>query len=160
MPSHASGCLNFWTKRAVFLSLFLSGSLFAQAIDVQGGNPILTISTGIAGGEPTSVTNSTTTIAYQRQGGITTKITVQTLCPGQKFNLQVVAINVTSGTPAPAVALTNGMLAVDFITNIPRRPPINASCTLVYTASSTFAQGNSAELGDDVHTVVYTLIAQ
>ncbi|HWP81390.1 MAG TPA: hypothetical protein VNN76_01925 [Bacteroidota bacterium] len=142
------------------INALLCSAAMAQEIRVQGGNPILTITAGVPGGQPIAVTNSTTSIRYRRQTGLTTKITVQTVCPGQKFNLQVVAINVTAGTPAPAVTLTTGMLATNLITNIPPRPPTNESCTLVYTASSTFAQGNSVELGDDVHTVVYTLIAQ
>jgi hypothetical protein len=61
----------------------------------------------------------------------------------------------------PAVALTNGMLAVDFITSIPGAAGwTTVTPTLQYTASATFAQGNSADLGNDVHTVTYTLQLQ
>jgi hypothetical protein len=64
---------------------------------------------------------------------------------------------------APEVDLVDGMLAVDFITNIRNQRPPNwtsDTITLRYTASATFAQGNSAEMGNDVHTVTYTLQVQ
>jgi len=72
----------------------------------------------------------------------------------------VVATNVSSGVAAPQVTLSNGMLATDIIRSIPTGGTLNKSCTLRYTASATFAQGNSTELGTDVHTVTYTLMAQ
>jgi hypothetical protein len=52
------------------------------------------------------------------------------------------------------------MLATNLITNIPAGFFNFATATLNYQASATFAQGNSAELGDDVHTVTYTITAQ
>jgi hypothetical protein len=133
--------------------------LIAQALRVQGGNITMTVTTGVAGGQPASVTNSTTSLRYRRQAVIT-KITVQTTCPGQRFNLSVIATAATGGTAQPTVNLLNGMAAVDFITNIPSTGANNKTATLRYTASSTFAQGNSTELGNDVHTVLYTLLVQ
>jgi hypothetical protein len=106
------------------------------------------------------VTISSNTLNYRRQV-LPSKITVSTSCPGQSFNLRVIALSVPDGVAAPAVDLVNGMAAVDFITNIPARPPnTRRSCTLQYTASATFAQGNSAEVGNDVHTITYTILAQ
>lgn len=131
----------------------------AQALRVQGGNITMTVTTGVAGGQPASVTNTATSLRYRRQAAIT-KITVQTTCAGQRFNLSVVATAATGGTAQPAVNLVNGMAAVDFITNIPTSGALNKTATLSYTASSTFAQGNSTELGNDVHTVRYTLLNQ
>jgi len=129
-------------------------------LTILGGNINMTVTTGVAGGEPIAVTNATISLRYRLQNRIT-KITVRTSCPGQRFNLAVVATSVPQGTAAPQVTLTNGMLAVDLIVSIPRRPPnTNQTATLLYTASSTFAQGNSAELGNDVHTITYTLLDQ
>ncbi len=128
-------------------------------VKINGGNVAMTISSGLPGGELAAVVNTSTTLNFRRENFLT-KITVSTLCPGQDFTLKVVATNVTAGTAAPEVMLTHGMLPVDFITNIPQKPPSRGSCTLRYTASATFAQGSSAEVGNDVHTVTYTILAQ
>jgi hypothetical protein len=129
-------------------------------ITVRGGNITMNITTGAAGSQPVAVTNTVTTLRYWKQAQIA-KITVSTSCPTQAFNLQVVATGVTYGVAAPAVSLTNGMLAVDFITNIPRTGTwTRDEPTLQYTASATFAQGNSAELNNDLHTLTYTLLVQ
>lgn len=134
--------------------------LYAQPpVKINGGNVAMTISTGLPGGELVAVVNTSTTMSYRRESYLT-KITVSTSCPGQDFTLRVVATSVTAGTAAPEVTLTHGMLAADFITNIPTRPPNSGSCTLRYTASATFAQGSSAEVGNDVHAVTYTILAQ
>ncbi|MBI4417739.1 MAG: hypothetical protein HY563_03110 [Ignavibacteriales bacterium] len=127
-------------------------------MNIQGGNVTLTVSTGLAGSEPLAVVNSATSLRYRRLGYIQ-KVTVQTSCPGQNFNLVVAASSATSGIPAPQVVLMDGMPAVDFITSIATGGGF-ATATLDYVASSTFAQGNSSELGDDVHTVTYTITAQ
>jgi hypothetical protein len=121
--------------------LFLSATSFfigvqkanAQPISV-GGNITMSISTGVAGGALTSVVNTTITLSYRRQNALA-KITVATSCPAQSFTLKVLAI--------------------------PAKPPANVrTCTLQYIASATFAQGNSTEDGNDVHTVTYTILAQ
>jgi len=130
-----------------------------QAITVNGGNQTLTLTTGTVGGQLTSVVNTTSTLAYKRQVVIA-KITVITSCVGQRFGLQVVATTVTNGTAAPAVTLVNGNPATDFITSISTKGAKNATCTLQYTATATFEQGNSSELGNDIHTVTYTIQAQ
>jgi hypothetical protein len=141
------------------LGFLLSGTVFAQPIRVNGGNQTMTISTGTAGGQPISVLNTTCTLAYKKQAKIS-KITVRTSCPGQSFNLSVLATNVTKGTAAPQVSLVNGNPAMDLITDIPRTGTTNATCTLQFTASATFSQGNSTELGNDVHAITYTILAQ
>jgi hypothetical protein len=131
----------------------------AQAVAVNGGNITLSITTGTAGGQLVSVINTSTTLSYQKQSALA-KITVSTSCPGQKFDLGVVALNATTGVAAAAVTLMNGSPAVDFINNIPKTGAKTGTCTLQYTASATFSQGNSIELGDDVHTITYTIQAQ
>lgn len=134
-------------------------ALHAQNMRVQGGNITLTISTGIAGGQPAAVTNTATSIRFRRQA-VVTKVTVQTSCPVQRFSLSVVATAATGGTAQPEVTLVDGMAPTDLITNVPTSGGANKSATLQYTASATFAQGNSNEVGSDIHTVTYTLVAQ
>ena len=138
---------------------FLLSTFGTAQITVNGGNQTMTITTGVAGGQPVSVLNTSCTLSYTRQSKIS-KITVATSCPGQSFNLSVVATNVSRGNPAPQVSLVNGNPATDLVTNIPNSGTRNSTCTLQFTASSTFSQGNSTELGNDVHTITYTLLAQ
>ena len=131
----------------------------AQSMRVNGGNVTMTITTGTAGGQLLNVVNTTTSLAYQKQN-VLSKITVRTVCLGQSFNLIVAATNVTAGVAAPAVTLMNGSPAIDFIRDIPKTGAKNATCLLQYTASATFAQGNSTELNNDVHTVTFTIQSQ
>ncbi len=119
----------------------------------------MVISTAIPGSEPTSAVNTACTLTYAKQKALT-KITVATSCPGQKFGLSVLATSVTKGTAAPAVTLLNGNAAVDLVTNIAKTGANTGTCILQYTASATFAQGNSIDLGNDVHTITFTLQAQ
>ncbi len=153
-------------RRAISLGALLvaivcfATEMRSQPIDVRLGNPTLNITTGAAGSEPIPVVNTATRLRYWRQAAIS-KITVRTTCPGQSFTLKVVATGVTRGVAAPEVTLVNGMLGTDFITNIPRTGGWTSTTpTLRYTASATFAQGNSAEQGNDVHTVTYTIQVQ
>ena len=129
------------------------------AVTLRGGNQTITITTGVAGGQPTPVINTTTRMDYRRRL-VPTKITVSTICPGQSFTLKVLATGVPVGIPAPEVTLVSGMIATDFITGIPAGTSVRQRCRLRYTASSTFSQGNSTEFGNDVHTVTYTMVAQ
>jgi len=120
----------------------------------------MNITTGAAGSQPVAVVNVARTLQYWRKAAVA-KVTVQTSCPTQAFTLKVLATGVVRGVAAPEVTLINGALAVDFITSIPNAAGWTSSTvTLQYTASATFAQGNSAELGNDVHTVTYTLQVQ
>lgn len=140
--------------------VLLAASTGLGQIRVQGGNVTLAITTGIPGPVPPSVSSSTTTLRWSQER-VTTKVTIATRCPGQKFTLRVLATGVSGGgTPAPEATLQDGMLATDFVLDIPPRRPNNGSCTVRYTAVAPFEQGNSTELGDDVHTVTYTLVAQ
>jgi hypothetical protein len=132
----------------------------AQQISITGGNLVMAVTTGAAGSEPVAVTNTNDRLRYKRLSVIS-KITVSTSCPGQNFNLSVIAVSPTDGTAMPAVTLVNGQPESDFIVNIPKSPPSNnRTATLRYTAWATFAQGNSAEVGNDVHKVTYTIVAQ
>lgn len=131
----------------------------SQAISITGGNVTLSITSGSAGGQLVNVINTAVTLNYQKQGALA-KISVSTSCPGQRYNLSVLATSVTIGMAAPQVSLVNGSPAIDLITSIPSTGPKNGSSTLQYTASATFSQGNSTELGDDVHTITYTILAQ
>ncbi len=124
-------------------------------ISVRGGNPTLSVTTAVAGSDPTPVVSTSNTVRYSAQAKIA-KITVKTTCTNQKFTLTVIATGVTRGVAAPAVTLLNGMAATDFITSIPTGWGGTSSPTLQYTAQPTFAQGT----GTDTHTVTYTLVAQ
>ena len=144
---------------------FLLGVAMTEEMQGQDvnliGNVAITIVAGIPNGQPVPVQDATSRLRFRRQT-VVTKITVVTSCPAQHFGLSVLATALTHGTAAPEVTLTNGMPETDFIRDIPARTggSPQADCTLRYTASATFAQGNSVELGPDVHTVRYTLIAQ
>lgn len=150
----------FFILGSVFGGMILASScLQAQVISITG-NQTLTVTSAVIGSEPTAVVNSASTLSYKRRTVIT-KITVGTSCPGQSFTLKVLAVSPTAGTAAPEVTLTDGMVAVNFIINIPSGSTgAWRTATLRYTASATFAQGNSAEMGNDVHSITYTLAAQ
>jgi len=143
----------------VCIMVCVPGAARTQALQVNGGNQTLTISTGIAGSEPLSVVNTSCSLRYQLRLR-TQKITVSTSCSGQDYNLAVVATNVTKGNAAPEVSLVNGNPETDLVTDIPLGLFSYATCTLNFTASESFSQGNSIELGDDVHTITYTIQAQ
>jgi hypothetical protein len=153
---------NSLIRSAALLAVLCAAGAAVQIraqISVQGGSPLMSITAGTAGAQPVAVTNVATSLRWRRQNVIT-KITVSTSCPGQRFSLTVLATNLTYGVAAPQVTLFNGMLATDFVKSIPTGGTLNKTCTLLYTASSTFAQGNSTELGNDVHAITYTLAAQ
>lgn len=142
---------------------FLASKATAQTgfMTIGGGNVTMNITTGAAGAQPVPDVDVSGTLRYWRQGGALAKITVRTTCPTQAFTLKVLATGVVRGVAAPEVTLINGAAAVDFITSIPQAAGWTSSTiTLQYTASSTFAQGNSAEMGNDVYTVTYTYMVQ
>jgi hypothetical protein len=133
----------------------------AQELRVQGGNQLLQITTALPGQEPAPVVNSATTLRYRRQAQIS-KITISTSCPGQRFTLQARVTSAQEGVPAPTVTLMHGMPAADLIRDIPLEgasPPFRRA-TVEYTASATFEQGNSTELGTDTHVITFTILAQ
>ncbi|MBP6671644.1 MAG: hypothetical protein KA247_00770 [Bacteroidetes bacterium] len=145
--------------RSAVVLMFLCVSVSAQSMDIKGGNVTMTVSTGIAGSQPVSAVNSSTTLTYKKQNQIS-KITVKTVCLAQAFTLDVEATNVTGGNAAPAVLLVNGNAAMDLIRNIPKNGSTTFTCRLQYTASATFEQGNSSEVTNDTHTVTYTIQLQ
>ena len=142
----------------ILLGGFADEGLGQPQIQVQGGDLLLSIADALPGEQPLPVFSTDARLRY-RSGTATRKVGVSTICPGQRFSLSVLAIDLTVGIPAGEVPLTDGMLGRDFITDIAGRPP-NGRCTLRYTASATFEQGSSLELGDDIHTVTYTITDQ
>lgn len=132
-----------------------------------GGGPLtLDVDAAAAGSEPTEATDTSTEIHWGNGYGQTAKLTVGTVCPGQRFALSV-EVQVTSfgdGTQAstqPAVALTDGMMEADLLRDIVSTAPGREGYgTLIYRASATVADGTSADHGDDYHTITYTLLAQ
>ena len=148
-------------KPALMLGvLLLAAPMALGQVRVQGGNVTLAITAAPPGPDPPTASSSSTTLRWSQER-VETKITIATLCPGQKFTLRALATGISGGgMPAPEVTLQDGMLAVDFVLDIPPRKPNNGSCTVRYTAVASFEQGNSTELGDDVHTVTYTIVAQ
>jgi hypothetical protein len=154
--------------RPLFTRILSGGALLfslaalahSQPISIAGGNQTMTITTATAGAQPTNVTNTAVRLRIRRQVAIS-KVTAQTSCPGQSFSLAVVVTSSPVGTIAPSVNLINGMLATNILTNVPvAGSTARQNVLLQYTASATFAQGNTAEMGSDVHSITYTIIAQ
>lgn len=149
----------------LLMVLFAAGAIVTRTQAQTGsitmsGNVATTITTGAAGGEPVPDVDVSRTLKYWKKGAIA-KVTVRTVCPTQAFTLKVLATGVSRGSAAGEVTLVDGALDVDFITNIPSTGPwTSATITLRFTASATFAQGNSAEMNNDSHTVTFTLQSQ
>jgi hypothetical protein len=147
----------------ILASILLCAGLVGQEVHAQpwitGGSVILQVSANAPAPEPITATNVATRLWWLRQN-VLTKITVSTACPGQRFGLRVYATAISAGVAAPEVTLTNGMPAVNLIVNIPTGGALFGNCTLQYTAFASYSQGNSTEVGNDVHTVTYTYVAQ
>ena len=141
------------------LLLSLTGQRAVAQLRITGGNVLIQITTTTPALDPIIVVNTATNLRWRREDQ-TTKITVSTVCPGQSFGLRVRASSLSAGVAAPEITLTSGMPSVDLVVNIPAGGANNKSCTLQYTATATYAQGNSTEEGNDVHTVTYTHVAQ
>jgi len=131
-----------------------------------GGSLSLTISSATAGSEPDDETDNSTELFWDADFGITSKMTVSTLCATQAFKL-FVDFSVTTfgsgtaGTEQGEIELFDGMLDTDIFRDIPSTlPGRTGNATLTYRVSATVADGNSLENGDDFHTVTYTLLAQ
>lgn len=82
------------------------------------------------------------------------KILVSTMAPGQQFGLSVEAERVKRGVAVGKVQLVDGMPSVELIVDAGLKR--NGQCVLKYTASATPQQG----IGQDVHTVTYTVTEQ
>jgi hypothetical protein len=153
----------WYIAAAIFLMAGAMPDASAQGpVRVQGGDLLLSITNGAPGQQLLPVLNTSTRLRFRR-GIAQTKVSVSTVCPGQRFTLSVLATNLNAGVAAPEVQLTDGMLAADFITDVPSRPPnrpMTGQCVLRYTASATYEQGNSTELRDDIHTVTFTIMDQ
>jgi hypothetical protein len=119
-------------------------------IGITGGNITLTLSSATPGQDPDDATDDTTCDLAWTTNESGKKITVETNLASPKFTLKVVAQNVTGGTAAAEVTLSD--TATDFVTGI---ATTTGSCDLAYTASATAGEGT----GSDVHTVTYTLTA-
>jgi len=153
------------------LALFLllgSGSVAAQELrfDAGGGPITLSVQTATAGSEPQDAIDQSTDIYWDADLGVTSKIVVGTLAPGQSFDLYISLI-VPSQAPAgqgvvqPEVQLIDGMLDTDLFTDIPSTLPGRQGIgTLRYRAAATVADGSSSEHGNDSHFVTFTLLAQ
>jgi len=151
-------------RRAILVAVVvlltgLTGEQTAAQLRITGGNALIQITTATLAPEPLIAVNTATNLRWRREDEIT-KITVSTVCPGQRFGLRVRATSLSAGVAAPEVTLTSGMPAMDLVVNIPAGGANNKSCTLQYTATATYAQGNSTEVGNDVHTITYTHVAQ
>ena len=146
---------------SLVLAICATATAGAQALSVAGGNQVLQITSAQPGQQPTPVVNTLTTLRYRWQAQVS-KITISTSCPGQRFSLHARAASTQDGSPAPAVTLTHGMPAADLIRDIPAWwfLPLTRQATVEYTASATFEQGNSTELGADSHVITFTLVAQ
>lgn len=92
---------------------------------------------------------------YDRRGGPRyNKVTVSSICPGQRYALRVTALGVVNGTPTGTVALQDGLPERDLILNIPHRE--EGSSMLRYDAAASPDDGR----GPETHVVTYTLIRQ
>jgi hypothetical protein len=148
-------------KAIMVTLLFALTVIHARAqVTVTGGNILLQITSPGPVGQDVISSTSTAAGLRWKQEDVVTKVTVSTSCPGQRFTLRVLATNISAGVAAPEVTLTHGMPPVDFLRDVPPGKPNIKRCTLRYTASASFEQGNSTELGNDVHSVTYTIQAQ
>jgi hypothetical protein len=155
IPAH-SQWKSFPALLMVCFGLTLTAFNRSDAQSLLGTTPSINITTAVPGSEPTPVVSTSSQIRYRGTTFIR-KITVRTVCANQKFDLSVVAagIPVGSGTAASAVTLVNGMLATDFIRDIPLGLA-QTTVTLQYTSAPHFSDGT----GTDTHTVTYTQAAQ
>ena len=115
---------------------------------IIGGNVTLTINSATAGSDPDDQVDSTTADLDWTTNEASKKITVVSNLAAQSFTLKSVAQNVTGGTAASEVTVTD--TAADFVTGV---ATTLGGCDIQYTGSATAAQGT----GSDVHTITYTI---
>ena len=144
----------FWVLVGGVLSL---GEALGADLSVLNGNINLTISSAVAGQEPGSVADEACQLQWST-GSNVWKITAQTSMNSPKFTLTTRAISVSAGdgTAVGEIALT--VFPADLVVDIPAEIPVGdpGTCTLLYAASATAADGT----GTDVHTVTYTIVNQ
>lgn len=134
---------------------------------LTGGRSVdLDIIDATPGQEPNSVSDASTEIYWDASYGVTSKITISTVCPGQSYSLYT-ELDVTSwgsgtvATEQPEIALSDGMMDTDILRDIPPDQPGRIGTgVLTYRAEATVAQGNSFENGDDYHSITLTIVAQ
>ncbi|MGD0337199.1 MAG: hypothetical protein ABSB78_00260 [Bacteroidota bacterium] len=144
-----------------FVLIFSHFYLVGQSMTMNITTPqTLTITTGSSIAQPSSVPNTTCILTYRPPAGYTYRITVQTNLATPKYTLTVTTTNPTRGTSAGTVSLSDGSTAAkNFITGITRQGTTRFTATLTYVASAKYSQGNTAELGNDSHTVTYTFLS-
>ena len=150
----------------IFLFLVFPSATYGQSFGFSagGGSVPLTLTTATAGAEPNSASDTSTQVTWDADFGVTSKITVSTICIDQDYSLTVELLIISSGSGGNElgpIVLIDGMAETDLLTNIPFTSPARVGTgTLTYVASATVADGNSSDNGDDIHTVTLTLTAQ
>ena len=119
-------------------------------VAISGGNITLTINSATAGSNPDDASDAATCDLLWTTNETSKKITAATNLASPDFTLTVQAANVSGGTSAGQITLSD--TAQDFVTGIATTV---GSCDLSYVGSATAAQGT----GSDVHTVTYTITA-
>ncbi len=140
--------------------LITQGDASAQFMILTGGDITLTLGLPtVPGGDPAPVTNASRRLIWLFPPNGVSKIVVSTAIISQSFELYVTPTAIRNGTAMPTVQLTQGMSPVDFIRDIGRRPWFGRA-TLSYRAEAPAETGSTNNQGTDVHTVIYTWIAQ
>ena len=114
------------------------------------GTVTLTINTATAGSELDSDVDSTTADMLWTTNEASKKITIETDLATPTFTLKAVALTVTGGTAATELTVSD--TAADFVTGI---ATTTGGCDIQYTGEATASQG----IGEDVHTITYTVTA-
>ncbi len=123
------------------------------------GAPAIRLSARI-GGIATSIardSDDTTTLIWSGRKQ-SSKVTVSTFSPGQKFDLYVEATHSKNGKSVGRVKLVDGMMETNLIVSIKRKKMGSAS--LRYSVAASLEQGNTDTDLTDVHTVTYTITDQ
>jgi hypothetical protein len=142
---------------ATALCLLASGGVAwqagAQHMAVSGGDVLLEIDPEANGKKGTRERDQRTQLVWSAPSQ-TTKITVETFCPGQRFDLTLRAKGISSGKSAGTVTLRDGAWPVDLIRDVRRRR--SGKAKLEYEATI----GPNDTAGVDYHRVVFVMTAQ
>jgi hypothetical protein len=142
--------------------LILSGEILCSQTVIGGNITINILDPNSATMQPASAVKTTATLQYSASNRRIRKVTVGATITNEHYSLLVQATNVPAGhgVAQPPVDLMNIATAADFIRDIPTRAG-TATCTLQYTATATYADGNTTENGGNtVVMVTYTQVAQ
>ncbi len=144
---------------ALLALLFLgcSASVNAQPLSVAVTPPAVSMQLMIvAPGDSLRATDGGSRLSwYDRRGGPRyDKITVSTVCPGQRYALRVEALGAVNGTPTGRVELLDGLPSRDLVISIPHRA--DGSAMLRYDAAAAPEDGR----GPETHVVTYTFTHQ